>query len=196
MEQNMKWLPSVSPFAGRGMFFTGLAAMLVGVGVAIGAVLSVAMTPSMQLQIPVTELQAAATDSTDNFVVATGTLSPDVEGVFLLDAMSGDLQFTIFNPYSAAFNPPFIRNVANDLQIEAGKKPRYLMVTGYIRNSRRSSLNQNAAQCAVYIVEATSGSFAAYTVPWQESLFRAGRPQLGELVLLGVGSVRTAAIRE
>ena len=185
----------IDQWSAKGMFLAGLAGLLVGIGVAVGAILCVGLSPQLQLQLPVTHLQAASTDGTDNFVVATGTLSPDVEGVFLLDAMSGDLQFTIFNPTNAAFNPPYLRNVARDLEIEAGKKPRYLMVTGYLRNSRRPG-NQNVAECAVYIVEATSGKFAAYTVPWQENLFRSGRPQMGELVLLGVGSVRTAAIRE
>lgn len=189
-------LPRLGHRSAYGMALLGMAGLFLGLGIAVGAFLSRGMQSGYELQLPVTELQAAATDGTDNFVVATGTLSPDVEGVFLLDALSGDLQFTIFNPASGAFNPPFRRNVAVDLQIEAGKKPRYLMVTGYMTDSRRPGAARNVARCAVYIVEATSGKFAAYTVPWQENLFRSGRPQLGELVLLGVGSVRTAAIRE
>jgi hypothetical protein len=172
-----------------------MAGLLLGVGIAIGALVSVGLVPQLQLQLPVTELQATATSGTDNFVVATGTLSSDVEGLFFMDAMSGNLQFTIFNPNAMKFNPLYVRNVAADLQIEAGKKPRYLMVTGYMRNSRRPT-NQNSAKCAVYVVEATSGKFAAYTVPWQDSGFKSGRVQMGELILLGVGTVQTAAIRE
>ena len=85
--------------------------------------------------------------------------------------------------------------IAADLQIEAGKKPRYLMVTGHMRAARRPT-KTGFAECAVYVVEANSGKFAAYTVPWLDTMFRSGRVQMGELVLLGVGSVRTAAVRE
>ena len=168
---------------------------LLGLGVVVGALVTQWFQPRLELFLPVSELQASASDGSDNFVVATGIMSSEIEGVFFLDTLSGDLQFTIFNPVAAAFNPPYVRNVASDLQIEAGKKPRYLMVTGHMRAARRP-MKTGFAECAVYVVEANSGKFAAYTVPWQDTMFRSGRAQMGELVLLGVGSVRTAAVRE
>jgi len=195
MTHGWKWLPRIHRRSAEWMFLVGLGALILGLGTVIGALFAVGLPPRFELRLPVTELEATATDGADNFVVATGALSADVEGVFFLDALSGDLQFTVFNPGLRAFNPPFIRNVAADLQIEAGKKPRYLMVTGYLRVTRQP-IRQPISECAVYIVEATSGKFAAYTVPWQDTMFRSGRPQAGELLLMGVGSVRTAALRQ
>lgn len=172
-----------------------LGAALLGLVMVMGGLATGWIAPRLELLLPVTQLQASSSDGSDNFVVATGIMSSEIEGVFFLDALSGDLQCTVFNPVSGGFNPPFVRNVAADLQIEAGKKPRYLMVTGHLRSARRPT-KTGFAECAVYVVEANSGKFAAYTAPWQDSMFRSGRAQMGELVLLGVGSVRTAAVRE
>lgn len=150
--------------------------------------------PSDRWELPVMELRASATDSTETFAVATGAVAGDVEGIFFLDSLSGDLQCTVFNPTARQFNSVFVRNVMADLQLDATKKPRFLLVTGDIREARRSNLQVGGA--LVYVVEANSGNFAAYAVPWQRNLFVSGRPQQGELLLLQVGSARTAAVRD
>ena len=85
-------------------------------------------------------------------------------------------------------------NVAADMQLEATKRPRYLMVCAQLRSARR--LGPATGTGIVYVVEANSGKFAAYGVPWRHDLFVSGRPQQGELLLLQVGSARTAPVRD
>ncbi len=145
---------------------------------------------------PETLLSATATDSTDNFVVATGLIDTNLEGVFFLDTISGDLQCTVFNPRSASFNALFKRNVTSDLLLEQDKRPKFLLVTGQISLGRFQGLPGQTAGCVAYVVEANSGRFAAYAVPWRTDLFSRGQPQISELFLLQKGEVRTAVVRE
>jgi hypothetical protein len=171
--------------------FVAGGAALVALGVAAGWLLAAERTWIL----PPLPLYASATDSTDSFVVATGAVGEETEGVFFLDALSGDLQCTAFNPTARAFNVWFARNVAADLQLDVTKRPRYLMVTAQIRSTRLLG-QQGTGGGIVYVVDAASGKFAAYGVPWRDDLFNSGRPQQGDLVLLHVGSARTATVRE
>ena len=146
------------------------------------------------LAFPETPLHAYATDNNENLVIATGQVGDEVEGVFFLDTLSGDLQCTVYSPAAGTFNSLFKANVMRDLRLEATKEPAYLMVTGQINAVRRSA--KNVGNCIVYVAEANTGRFAAYAVPWRRNQSGTGIPQTGDLVLLGVESVRTAAVRE
>ncbi|MEM8679858.1 MAG: hypothetical protein AAGF97_10940 [Planctomycetota bacterium] len=146
------------------------------------------------LSLPEVPLHAYATDNNENLIIATGQVGDEVEGVFFLDTLSGDLQCTVYSPSAGAFNSLFTANVLQDLGLEATKKPAYLMVTGQINAVRRSA--KNVGNCIVYVAEANSGRFAAYAVPWRRNQSGSGIPQAGKMILLGVESVRTAAVRE
>ncbi len=147
------------------------AALLLLSGLAIGLAINRGGA-AVTWQFPETLLHATATDSTDNFVVATGLIDTNLEGVFFLDTISGDLQCTVFNPRSASFNALFKRNVTSDLQLEQDKRPKFLLVTGQISLGRFQGMPGQTAGCVAYVVEANSGRFAAYAVPWRtDSLF-------------------------
>ena len=139
-------------------------------------------------------IHASAADSMESLSIATGQVADDIEGLFALDGLSGDLQCTVYNPNTSAFNAVYRKNVVADLQLGATKNPRFLMVTGEVMGTRRGTRQFAASIC--YVVEANSGRFAAYAVPWRRDLFISGQPQGGELILLYAGSIRTAAVRE
>ncbi len=172
-------------------FFTavGLVIAALVVGILIGRVRS-DLPPGW----PSVPLHASATAVSENLAIATGLLGDDVEGLFVLDGLSGDLQCTVFNPRIRQFNSLFRRNVIVDMRLDATKKPEFLMVTGELGTLRL--IAEYMGQCIVYVVEVNTGTFVAYGVPWQRSAFNAGRAQMGELVVLYVGNVRTAAVRE
>ena len=144
--------------------------------------------------VPSIPIYASATDSSEDLVIATGNVTDDIEGLFALDGLSGDLQCTVFNPNAQAFNAAFRRNVLADLNLDAAKSPQFLMVTGEVLGTRRTT--QQIGSSLVYVVETGSGKFAVYAVPWRRELFVSGRAQHGELILLQAGSMRTAAVRE
>ncbi len=165
--------------------------LLVGVGMLIGAMATRQSAGNNGFfPLPETMLHAAATDSTENFAVATGPIDENAEGVFLLDSLTGDLQCTVLNFRTAKFTSFFRTNVLKDLGVE-GKKPEFLLVTGVVQF--RTGGTTRPARCVAYVVDATTGRYAAYGVPWSTNQ---NRPLIGALGLLDIQDARTAAIRQ
>ncbi len=73
-----------------------LGAVCVAVGVAIGSQLTRSLPPIM--------VNASATQSHDNFVIATGMVNKGLEGIFFLDFLTGDLKATVIDERRGGFN--------------------------------------------------------------------------------------------
>lgn len=167
---------------------------LVG-GIAVGLVVGVA---SHRL-LPGTPIHATATEGVDNFAIATGLADSQVEAVYFLDYLTGELKCAVVNRQTGSFGAFFNYNVAADFRkagaAAAGAK--YLMVTGLADMPvPRGGGNNQLGKSIVYIAEANSGIVAAYTIQWNPSLLAAGRPQSGTFVLLDIQQFRTTAIRD
>jgi hypothetical protein len=142
-------------------------------------------------QVPV---HAVATQGNDNFVIATGPVDEDVEAVFMLDTLTGDLRAAVISLQTGKFNSAFTYKVDKDLLTPGAKNPRYLMVTG-VANVRRNVQTPNRGRSIVYVTETTSGKMAAYAIPWQAARASAGAPQTGTFMPLDMIRIRTEAIR-
>ncbi len=141
---------------------------------------------------PHTPIHAVATDRIDTFGMATGPVDGDVEAVYFLDFLTGDLKAVVLGKQGGSWNGYFFGNVAADLGIDPQKNPRYLMVTGIaaLRRAGGSRLEPSSSMC--YVAEITTGKVAAYAVPWSRSMYAAGQPQNQALVLVGVTRFRQA----
>ncbi len=131
----------------------------------------------------------------ETFAMATGPIDSDVEGLYMLDFLTGDLQCVVLNFRTAKFSAMFRANVLADLGIDAAKKPKYLMTTGAI-NFPRGATAARPGNSVVYVLETSTGNYAAYGIPWRRELAATGRAELAALQLLDVGTARTAALRE
>ena len=154
----------------------------VGIGLAAGLALSGFW--------PHTPLYAVATDRLDTVGMATGPLDAEVEAVYFLDFLTGDLRAVVLGKQGGAWTGFFQANVAADLGIDPQKNPKYMKVTGManLRRSGGSRLQPSSAMC--YVAEITSGKVAAYAVPWSPSMYAAGQPQNWELKMVGVTRFR------
>jgi hypothetical protein len=132
------------------------------------------------------ELKAAASHGADTFAIATGYVDEDVEGLYTLDFLTGDLQCFVVNPRTGATGGWFKANVANVLSVERGKKPNYLIATGHINPAG----GQRAAASICYVVDANTGEVAAFTFPWAKAATSAGAPQASEMRLVGKWKAR------
>ncbi len=169
--------------------------LLVGVGMLVGAVVAMHSQPAATLQMPETLLHASGSHSGDSFAMATGMFDDSMEGVFLLDYLTGDLQCWVLSPQAPAFVAQFKYNVLADLGVEQGKKPNYVMVTGAASFRRGGTLAMPAGS-VVYVADANTGNFAAYGILFNGTQFKSAVPQLGVLKKLGAGKARALAIRE
>lgn len=180
------------------MLFAGLAVgLLVGVGMMIGTLVAVRQGPATGLQFPETLLHATASHSGKSMAMATGLVDDDAEGVFILDYLTGDLHCYVLNPryFPVQWGGVFKTNVIQDLGVQQGKDPNYVMVTGQTQ-FMRGNLEAQPAGCVVYVADANTGNFAAYGLGWNRTAARTRAVQQGTFSLLQTGKARTLAVGE
>ena len=112
-------------------------------------------------QIPI---HASATASQDNFAMCTGTIDPEVEAIYLLDYVTGDLKAAVLSINTRTFNTFYTYNVSKDFAANGVKNPRYLMVSGFADMRRAAAVP--IGQGVIYIAEMTTGQLACYGLPW------------------------------
>jgi len=143
-------------------------------------------------QIPV---HAVATHGQDNFAICTGPLDANVEGIFVLDSVTGELKGASLNVQTRRFNTWYEHNVSRDLPVAASKNPSYRIVTG-MTNIRQVVAAGQLGTTVLYVAEATSGQVVAYGVPWVTGRYTSPVPLREPLIFLDRWQFRTVAIRE
>ncbi len=135
-------------------------------------------------------LHATATHGSTNVAVATGPVSEDAEGIFILDYLTGNLQCWVFYPRLQRFGGKFETNIT--AKLPGTKNAEYLLVTGS-SNVTQATGQARPAGCVVYVVDTKSGLFAAYSLPWNRQAEMSGEPQKGVIAFLDGGQYRLAA---
>jgi hypothetical protein len=135
------------------------------------------------------QLKAMASHGSDTFAIATGNVDEDVEGLFTLDFLTGDLQCFVVNPRNGTMGGWFKTNVASVLSIEKGKKPNYLLATGTI-NVAGGYGGARPAASLCYVVDANTGEVAAFSFPWAKAATSAGAAQAAPMRLVGQWKAR------
>jgi hypothetical protein len=139
---------------------------------------------------PHTPLYALATDRTESYGMATGPLDAEVEAVYLLDFLTGDLKAFVLGHNPGTWTGFFRANVAADMRIDPQKSPKFMMVTGMINLRRGGGTRLQPSNSMCYIAEITTGQLAAYCIAWSPTMYKAGQPQSGDLKCIGVTRFR------
>jgi hypothetical protein len=139
---------------------------------------------SMMPDLSELKLQAMASHGSETFAIATGPIESDVEGLFTLDYLTGDLQCFVVNPRSGNLGGWFKTNIATSLTPERGKKPNYLIATGMLNVRAGTYGNFRPAGCICYVADANTGEIAAYSFPWSQNAGSAGATQASEMKLI------------
>jgi hypothetical protein len=169
---------------------TGAALLLASAGVLSGAVAAIAFAPQAPATVP---LHALGSDTGTSMSLATGPIDGNMEGVFFLDFVTGDLRCMVLYPRKPDMvGGVFQTNVIKDLGIEGGKKPAYLMVTG-AADFVGKGVSAKPGGSVVYVLDQNTGAFAGYGLTWDATSATALRPQAGALVRLVVGNARAKA---
>jgi hypothetical protein len=192
------WLrrnPAIWVAAGLGM------GLLVGVGMMIGTLCGVWSAGSGGWTFPETVLHAEAATGCETMAVATGVIDEDVEGLFTLDFLTGELScFVLYakGPLAQKLGATFKTNVAAAFgAIEQGKKPHYLLITGKANFTRGTGAGAvRPAYSVCYVVDTNTGKWVAYGIPWNQTASAQGRLQEAVMVPLANGVIRSAQLRE
>ena len=139
---------------------------------------------------PHTPLYAVANDRVDTFAMATGPLDADIEAVYFLDFLTGDLTAVVLGKQPNTWTGYFHTNVSEDLAVDSQRNPKFMMVTGVVALRRGGGSRQQPSSAMCYVAEITSGRVAAYAVPWSPNLYLSGQVQSGPLVKAGATRFR------
>ncbi len=162
------------------------------IGLGIGLVLGLNLA-GIWPNIPV---HATATHGQDNFAMCTGTVDPELEAVYMLDYVTGDLKAAILSINTRTFTTFYQHNVSKDFAGANGnpiKNPRYLMVSGFA--DLRRAVAVPIGQGVIYIAEMNSGQLACYGLPWTPGRQAVAGNVQSEFVMLDRLKFRTTAIR-
>ena len=96
-------------------------------------------------------LHAVATDRTDTFAIATGPVDDEIEAVYFLDFLTGELRAYVIGRQRAKFTAFFNRNVLADLGVDPSKNPKLMLVTGMSDFRRGASRMQpSRSRCPMH----------------------------------------------
>jgi hypothetical protein len=163
---------------------TGTAAVLLAV--AVGLMLGGRLGFPEQLP----RVFAVTSQSDGSFAACTAPLDTGIEGFFILDFETGDLSGGVLNPGTAKFAAAYKHNVLKDLGFKPGqaKNPKFLLVSGLAELRRGST---NFASSVLYVTDSSTGTTAAYGIPWNAQQ----TPLVAPLVLLDVAQPRGGGAR-
>ena len=134
------------------------------------------------------ELHAATASSNDSLSMATGLITQEVEGLWLLDHKSGQLQCWVMSPKTGNVAGIFSSNIANDLDGSKGT-PKLVMTTGTFFFTGGTARNQQPANSICYVANTTSGVVAGYSVSVNRALMNRGQTQGGTLTRVCTGKL-------
>jgi len=161
-------------------------------GAAIGAAVYAKLSPP-RIELPTTLLNATATHGSDTMAMATGPVADGVEGLFILDYITGELTCSVLSPRTGQLGGAFSANVVADLGVEQGKQPKYIMVTGQAE-FRVQGGNVKPAECIVYVADSNTGRWVAYWMPWNRQAAQYNFTQASPMGVLGKGSARNIQV--
>ncbi len=128
-----------------------------------------------------------------NLSMATGLISDDVEGLFVLDHENGDLNCMVLNPNNPKTGALFKSNVFSDMAISKESGADLVIVTGAIV-VRGTKGNKVPARCVCYVGDASSGKVVGYSLLYDRTIANKGGPQNGPLKVVFAGKTRGEVI--
>jgi hypothetical protein len=146
---------------------------------------------------PNTPLHTMATDKIETFGICTGLAEDGYEAIYFLDYLTGDLYSVVVGRGSNGYGvlASASANVLKDLNVDAGKNPKLLMVTGMsdlLRGGKGGGLIPSRS--VIYVADVTSGMCAVYAMPCNSTAHARGVVvQKGNLFPIASFKFRNAA---
>lgn len=111
-------------------------------------------------------LQAATSDRSAKFGMLTNSTGfAGLEGVFVLDYLTGQMTGAVIDQKSGKFLISYSRNVAKDFGVDPKSTPQYAFVGG--RASIAGGRGVSPATGVIYVGELTSGMVIAYGMDYR-----------------------------
>ena len=125
---------------------------------------------------------AATSDRSSQFALITvhvgqqgAGLQDPLEGIFVLDFLTGQLKGAVLSRQTGKFVTQYFRNVADDFRLPQKADPRYAISTGLGQMAGRAGITFAAG--VIYVGELTTGKIIAYGFGWRETRIPIPAPQ-------------------
>jgi hypothetical protein len=96
---------------------------------------------------------------------AVGIVDP-IDGVFVLDLVTGQLKGAVLNRQNGRFTSFYFRDLAKDFDVDPNLVPEFCMVTGFGQIPNQAGIQMSSG--IIYIGELNTGLVHAYSFPWKE----------------------------
>ena len=124
---------------------------------------------------------------------ATGMVDDGVEGLFVLDHLTGNLQCWILNKISGDIGGIYATNIGKDMQIEKVADGDFVMTTGRVKfNPMNRRGNVRPGQCICYVGDGNTGKVIGYGLEFNPQAIAQGAAQQDELLVICKGMMREA----
>ncbi len=163
-------------------------------GVWVGSSLA-SKEPSPSIDLEPLKLQAASAARGKSISLATGWIEKSVEGIYILDHMTGNLACWVLSPRTGKISGIYTANVNVGLETDRAGEKDYVMTTGTFEFSGGTSGQQVPARSVVYVAEGNSGNVAAFGLTYDKNaILRGGGMDNGTLELIGKAPARGAGV--
>jgi len=160
------------------------------VGSGVGSFLAARnSTPAIDLE-PL-KLQAASASRGKSISLATGAIDGSVEGIYILDHLTGNLQCWALSPKTGKIAGIYKTNVNVGLETDRAGEKDYVMSTGLFDFTGGTVGKKVPARSVVYIAEGNSGNVALFGLQCDTNIIRRGNGvDTGGIELIGKASAR------
>lgn len=195
--RSSKIKPLIAGFAVGLIFCTGIA---IGLGVkwlngndAVAEVQTQDVKHEMPSELKELLLRADSASGAKTMAMATGPIDDSVEGLFVLDFLTGELFCWVVSP-NTGWMAQYRTNVAAEFGgVDKERAPEYVMTTGRIGSVGRTGQGR-PANTICYVGDANSGKVIAFGLTWDRTIAARGGDQQGVLFKWAEGATRSANI--
>ena len=158
---------------------------------AVGFVVAHQIYANQEDQAPIV-LKADSSAGGDSMSFATGVVSRDIEGLFVLDHLTGNLQCWLLNPNTGSIGGIFRTNVNPDFGSQKAGDSDYVMVAGRIDiTGRGRANNMRPGASIVYVGDGNTGKVFGYGFQFDpQAIIRGDGVQQGTLEVVTRGLMR------
>jgi hypothetical protein len=154
-----------------------------GVGAFFGSQMGVSETDRL------IQLHAGTAARGKSVSMATGSIDGNVEGLFILNHASGELQCWVLSPRTGAVGGIYRANVPADMGNDKGGEADYVMATGGFFFTGNKGGNVAPGQSVCYVADTKSGKVVGYGLQYDQQGIRRGVMQSGLLQAVCNGTV-------
>lgn len=120
-------------------------------------------------------MHAATVDRDEKFAMITvpvkdvqfAGVKDSLDGIFVLDFLTGQLRGAVLDPRSGQFSTAYLRSVASDFQVDPNATARYAVTTGVANLPNQGRVQMSSG--VIYVGELNSGMVMAYGFPYSDN---------------------------